>query len=111
MPSTTVTLLDRAADHLARAADLAETINPALASQIRLAAATLPGVAEDSDLDPVPKFDDPAPSPATPDIADLLEQALVCLDQVPPLDGPADLQLCAWHMHELRRIAGNGIAS
>ena len=29
----------------------------------------------------------------------------------PPLAGPADLQLCAWHIHELRRIATAGVAS
>lgn len=27
------------------------------------------------------------------------------LDEIAPLDGPPDLQLCAWHIHELRRIA------
>ncbi len=111
MPSATA-LLDRAADHLTRATDLAETTDPAFAGQIRLAAATLPGVAENSDLTHIPHTDGPpAPVPSRAVIEDQLRQALDCLDQVAPLDGPADLQLCAWHLHELRRIAAHGIAS
>ena len=111
MPSAAA-LLDRAADHLTRAADLAETTDPAFAGQIRLAAATLPSGTGDSDLVPAPSRDNwPAPFASTADVAGQLERALDCLDQIPPLAGPADLQLCAWHLHELRRIGANGIAS
>ena len=111
MPSATA-LLDRAADHLTRAADLAETTDPAFAGQIRLASATLPGVADDSDLVHVPDTEhSPASFPSTAGIEDQLRQALDCLDQVAPLDGPPDMQLCAWHLHELCRIAAHGIAS
>lgn len=111
MPSADA-LLDRAADHLTRAADFAETTDPAFAGQIRLAAATLPGVGDDSDLVHFPHTDDPPASiPSTADVEDQLRQALDCLDQVAPLDGPPDLQLCAWHLHELCRIAAHGIAS
>ena len=124
MPSVAA-LLDRAADHLTRAADLAEPTDPAFAGQIRLAAATLPAVAGHPDVghdrgtatdlhnresgttrqEGITDTDD------TADVAGLLELALDSLDQIPPLDGPADLQLCAWHLHELRRIAATGIAS
>lgn len=111
MPSATA-LLDRAADHLVRAANVAETTDAAFAGQIRLAAATLPGVADDSDLAHVQHTDDPPTSlPGRADVEDELRHALDCLDQVAPLDGPADLQLCAWHLHELCRIAAAGIAS
>lgn len=109
MPSATA-LLDRAADHLTRAADLAETTDPAFAGQIRLAAATLPGVADNSDL-AHDTDDQPASLPGTADVEDELRHALDCLDQVAPLDGPPDLQLCAWHLYELCRIAAHGIAS
>lgn len=105
--TTTTALLDRAADHLTRAADLAEPTDPAFAGQIRLAAATLPAGARDTGSDPL----DSPHSANDIDIADHLDRALDCLDQIPPLDGPADLQLCAWHLHELRRIATSGIAS
>lgn len=111
MPSADA-LLDRAADHLTRAADFAEATSPAFAGQIRLAAATLAGVADNSYPAHVPHTDDPPASlPSTAVIADQLRQALDCLDQVAPLDGPPDLQLCTWHLNELRRIATHGIAS
>lgn len=105
--TTTAALLDRAADHLTRAADLAEPTDPAFAGQIRLAAATLPGVAGDAGSD---LLDSPHAANDV-DVADHLDRALDCLDQIPPLAGPADLQLCAWHLHELRRIATSRIAS
>ena len=103
MPDTAL-LLVRAALHLERAADLAEPADPALAGQIRLAAATLPIGLDHQDFAPL-GTDDGAY------VGDHLELALDCLDQVPPLTGPADLQLCAWHIHELRRIATAGVAS
>lgn len=107
MPAT-ADLLDRAAQHLTHAADLAEPTDPAFAGQIRLAAATLPLGGGGNDHDGP---NGPATSVEAADVADLLDRALDCLDQIPPLDGPADLQLCAWHIHELRRIATSGIAS
>ena len=103
MPDTAL-LLARAALHLERAADLAEPADPALAGQIRLAAATLPIGLDQPEFAPR-GTDDGA------DVGDHLELALDCLDQVAPLAGPADLQLCAWHIHELRRIATAGVAS
>lgn len=92
-------LIATAVDHLQRAASVAEATDPHLAGQIRLAAATLPG-------DPAEVTDAPVG-----EVANHLAHALDCLDQVPPLDGPADLQLCAWHIHELRRIATTKAAS
>ena len=109
---STAALLGRAADHLTLAADLAEPTDPAFAGQIRLAAATLPGVAGDSNVVLVSAQHDPPATFASPaDVPELLERALNCLDRIPPLAGPADLQLCAWHLHELRRIAASGTAS
>ena len=65
------------------------------AGQIQLAAATLPFIDEAL-----------ADEPAIPagDVADHLRHALDTLDQVPPLEGPTDLPLCAWHVHELLRM-------
>lgn len=105
MPDTAV-LLARAALHLEVAADLAEPVDPAFAGQIRVAAATVPADTwpEDADVSAI-RRDYEA------DVTDHLELALDCLDQVPPLAGPADLQLCAWHIHELRQIATTGVAS
>ena len=105
MPDTAL-LLAHAALHLEVAADLAQPADPAFAGQIRLAAATVPAdtwteEAEESAI----RRDD------TADVVDHLELALDCLDQIAPLAGPADLQLCAWHIHELRRIATAGVAS
>lgn len=90
------TLLAEAVQHLCRAAMLAEDTGPdgdALAGQIRLAAATIPAT-----WDP----DDELPTGG--DLHAHLEQALACLDRIPPLDGPPDLPVIAWHVHELRRI-------
>jgi hypothetical protein len=95
---TTDDLIAEALTHLDHAATLAtDTDAAALAAQIRLAAATLPG-----------------PGPSQPsgvvmargvDVAMELELALACLDEIPPLQGPPDLQLSAWHIHELHRLA------
>ena len=105
MPDTAL-LLARSALHLEVAANLAERADPALAGQIRLAAATMPADTwPDAADEAAIRRDDSA------DVADHLELALDCLDQIAPLAGPADLQLCAWHIHELRRIATAGIAS
>lgn len=94
---TTNDLLAKAVQHLCRAAALADDTGPArdaLAGQIRLAAATIPATwTADDEL------------PTGGDINHHLKQALNCLDQIPPLDGPADLPLIAWHVHELRRMA------
>ena len=103
MPDTAL-LLARATLHLLLAADLAEPADPGLAGQIRLAAATMPIDLEQPGLT-ARGSDDGA------GVGDHLELALDCLDQVPALSGPADLQLCAWHIHELRRIVTAGVAS
>ena len=105
----TESLLTTAAAHLHHAAVLAEQDwHPALAGQIRLAAASLPAAGE-----PEPPLDASILRPLAEgtDVAGLLALALDCLDQIPPLAGPADLQLSAWHLHELRRIAAAGVLS
>ena len=95
-------LLDAAQRHLDAAADSAQRATTdkvkgsALAAQIRLSAAALPGASVAEDYDP--------PLPGA-DVATHLREALAALDQIPPLDGPPDLPLCAWHVHELFRIA------
>lgn len=94
---TAATLLAKAVQHLCRAAALVEDTGPdgdALAGQIRLAAATIPATWAPDD-----------PLPTGGDVQAHLEQALDCLDRIEPLDGPPDLPLIAWHVHELHRIA------
>lgn len=48
-------------------------------------------------------------TPAMPDaglgIDPGLAAALAALDAIEPGDGPADLPLLAWHVHDLRRVA------
>ncbi len=105
MPDTAL-LLARSALHLEVAANLAEPADPALAGQIRLAAATMPADAWPDAADEATIRRD-----GSTDVADHLELALDCLDQIAPLAGPSDLQLCAWHIHELRRIATAEVAS
>jgi len=50
-----------------------------------------------------------SPTPAQPDadigIGSSLSAALEALDFIEPGDGPADLPLLAWHVHDLRRVA------
>ncbi len=103
-------LFDQAATHLDAAAGLAEQtdddpiLGAAFAGQIRLAAATLPGQAHIG-----------APGPTTTrrggsDVTSHLRAALEALDQVHPHQGPPDLPLCAWHVHELLRIAATQTA-
>ena len=95
-------LIDLAHRHLDAAADSAQGLTTdrvtgsAFAAQIRLAAATLPEAATDEvDVSALPGAD----------VATHLRNALAALDEIPPLDGPPDLPLCAWHIHELFRIA------
>jgi hypothetical protein len=94
-------LIDLAHRHLAAAAAAARnrTGDPigghAFAGQIELAAATLP---------PPSRTADPAP-PHGGRVTHHLGAAITALDSIEPLDGPADLPLCAWHVHELARIA------
>lgn len=91
-------LLDLAHAHLEDGAAAAST---GFATQIDLAAALLPA----------PRFGRrPATDPSLT-LAENLEAALSALDAIEPADGPADLQLCAWHIHELRRIQHQGLAS
>lgn len=98
MPDT-ATLMAAANLHLRCAAAIAEPDDAALASQIRLAAATLLSAMDDGDNLAYPS------GPPDVNLLGHLEQSLNCLDSIPPREGPADLQLCAWHIHELRRIA------
>ncbi|EWT06832.1 hypothetical protein N864_16395 [Intrasporangium chromatireducens Q5-1] len=99
---TTNDLLAKAVQHLSRAAALAadtRASGEALAGQIRLAAGTIPATwAADEKL------------PSGGDVHGHLEQALACLDEITPLDGPADLPLIAWHVQELLRIAATASA-
>ena len=95
-------LIGLAHRHLDAAADSAQrtttdkVTGSAFAAQIRLAAAALPeAVTDEVDVSPLPGAD----------VATHLRNALAALDQIPPLDGPPDLPLCAWHVHELFRIA------
>jgi hypothetical protein len=95
-------LIDLAHRHLDAAADSAQGATTdmirgsALAALIRLAAAALP----------VPGVGEVVPPPLPDaDVATHLRDALAALDEIPPLDGPPDLPLCAWHVHELFRIA------
>lgn len=55
-----------------------------------------------------------SPTPAQPDadadVASSLTAGLESLESIEPGDGPADLPLLEWHVHDLRRIA-TGIAT
>jgi hypothetical protein len=103
MHTTTRTqdLLDLAHRHLSAAAESARarTGDPvgghAFAAQVELAAATLPPPSRP--VDPIP--------PRGSRLVRHLRDAITALDAIDPLDGPADLPLCAWHVHELSRIA------
>ena len=100
MPTTTE-LLDHCAGHLHAAAQRADRLGepedspglPAFAGQIRLTAAGL--------------SQDPGPTDwwAGGSMAEHLQSALDTLDQIPPLDGPPDLPMWAWHVADLIRIA------
>jgi hypothetical protein len=106
--TTTAELLDTAAGHLHAAAARADELGHrrsspsilAFAGQIRLTAA---GLSQDPDPDP----------PVAPgrSIAEHLGMGLSLLDRINPLDGPPDLQLWAWHVAELVRIAKAGDAT
>lgn len=111
MTAATADLIARAATHLHHAALHAEhDWHPTLAGQIRLAAASLPAL---PGPEPRPESEPDAGPPLGEeiDVAGLLALALDCLDQITPLDGPADLQLVAWHIHELHRIVTSGVLS
>jgi hypothetical protein len=94
--------LDRAAGHLHAAANQVEELGDlrdspslrAFAGQIRLNATGLSG--------------DPRPTDGQQvdwSIPGQLLAALDTLDEIPPLDGPPDLPLWAWHVADLVRIA------
>lgn len=104
----TINLIGLASLHLEAAVETARLMAPdsiagaAFAGQIELAAATLPFV--DASLGDEPDL------PAG-DVADHLRWALDTLDEIPPLEGPTDVQLCAWHIHELvRMVTKTGVA-
>ena len=102
--SSTDAALAQAVYHLDRAAGLADDAGGHdFAGLVRLAAATLP------DPDTSVEGDDGAEGADS--VTAHLTQAIDWLDAIPPLDGPADLQLSAWHIHELRRIATTKAAS
>ncbi|WP_457256532.1 hypothetical protein [Pedococcus sp. P5_B7] len=94
-------LIDLAHRHLAAAAAAARAragdpvAGHTFAAQVELAAATLP---------PPSRPTDPIPPRAARLVHHLLA-AITALDTIDPFDGPADLPLCAWHVHELARIA------
>lgn len=99
--TTTTELIDRAAGHLHAAAQQAERLGErqdspgmlAFAGQIRLTAA---GLSQDPDP--------PAYRPYC-SMAEQLQSALDTLDEIPPLDGPPDLPMWAWHVVDLIRLA------
>lgn len=85
--------IDLAHAHLEHAAIRADAFG--FAPLIRLTAAVLPPARDGS-------------RPALPDRLTCIQHLAAAedaLDEIAPLDGPPDLQLCAWHIHELRRIA------
>jgi hypothetical protein len=97
-------LLDRAAGHLHAAAQQAGDLGQlydspwlrAFAGQIRLNAAGL--------------SHDPLPTDGTDvgrSIPQQLQAALDTLDEIPPLEGPPDLPMWAWHVADLVRTAKN----
>jgi hypothetical protein len=106
---TTQNLLDQAAGHLNAAAALAETLSGgdasspwnALAGLIRLTGSGLDHLGTPS----------PALTPVLETVQQHLSEAVTALDQIPPLDGPADLQLWAWHITELARHTPETAAS
>lgn len=105
VPRDAIDLLDLAAAHLHAAAVLADegdadlTFGSAFAGQIRLAAATLPVLA------PLALPESETAGWIGQDMIGQLRAALYALDQIHPLHGPPDLRVCAWHVHELIRIA------
>lgn len=94
-------LIDLAHRHLAAAAAAARArvgdpvASHSFAAQVELATATLPPPSRP--IDPIP--------PRGARLVHHLLAAITALDAIDPLDGPADLPLCAWHVHELARIA------
>ena len=106
--TTTTELLDTAAGHLHVAAARADELGHqrsspsmlALAGQIRLTAA---GLSQDPDPEP--------PGRPGRSITEHLSSGLALLDRIHPLDGPPDLQLWAWHVAELVRVAKAGDAT
>lgn len=99
MNAATLARLDAAAAHLDAAADLAQA-DPAprgavLAAMIRLVRAGVsPGMPGDA------RSRETAAS-----VREHLLTALEHLDDVEPLDGPPELVVWAWHLHELIDVA------
>jgi hypothetical protein len=95
-------LLDRAAGHLHAAAHQIEELGHlddsaslrAFAGQIRLNAAGLSSDPRPTDNQQVDRS-----------IPEQLQAALDTLDEIPPLEGPPDLLMWAWHVADLVRIA------
>jgi hypothetical protein len=101
-------VLDAAAGRLLAASDRADQLGSdlgspdllGLAGQIRL-------IANGLSLTP---DQGPDKGPATSVVAEL-RAALDALDRISPADGPADLQVWAWHVSELLRLAGEAEVS
>ena len=100
--TTATQLLDRAGGLLHAAARRADELGAqqdspmlqAFAGQIRLTAGGLT-----HDPEPI------SAGHAAGSIAEELQTALDTLDDIPPLEGPPDLAMWAWHVNELIRIA------
>lgn len=91
--------LVRAAGHLHHAAAQAERqAEDDLTSGLRTVAALARATAALISLAP-------ETTDAELSIADSLDAALNALDEIDPGDGPPDLPLLAWHVHDLRRVA------
>jgi hypothetical protein len=100
--------LDIAAGRLLAASDRADQLGTQLGSpdllglsgQIRL-------IANGLSLSPDPGVGDGRASSVVTE----LRAALDALDRISPADGPPDLQVWAWHVSELLRLAGEAEAS
>ena len=101
-------VLDAAAGRLLAASDRADQLGTeldspdllGLAGQIRL-------IANGLSLSPQPGPDEEKASSVVAE----LRAALDALDRISPADGPADLQVWAWHVSELLRLAGEAEVS
>ncbi len=96
--------LDEAAGHLQAAAAAAERqAGERAAPELRTIAALARATA--SLISPTPAKPD-ADVGGGDDMTFSLNAALEALDSIEPGDGPADLPLLEWHVHDLRRVAG-----
>ena len=93
--------LDEAAGHLHRAAAAAEhQAGDSPAPELRTIAALARATA--ALISATPALSE---TPADAGIASSLSAALDALESIRAGDGPADLPLLEWHVHDLRRVA------